>query len=33
VVVDGRIAAQGNHETLMAQSALYQELYQKQFLL
>ncbi len=33
VVLDGRIAAEGRHEVLMGQSGLYQELYEKQFML
>lgn len=32
VVQDGRIAAQGTHDQLMAQSGLYRELYQRQYL-
>jgi ABC-type multidrug transport system fused ATPase/permease subunit len=33
VIQDGRIMAQGKHERLMADSGLYRELYEKQFLL
>lgn len=32
VVLDGRIVAQGSHDELMAESSLYQELYEKQFM-
>jgi ABC-type multidrug transport system fused ATPase/permease subunit len=33
VVLDGRLVAQGRHEVLMRESELYQELYEKQFML
>jgi ABC-type multidrug transport system fused ATPase/permease subunit len=33
VVLDGRLVAEGRHEVLMGESELYQELYEKQFML